>query len=67
VRGATALGLAALAGYIYPMVFKHHAVLHMYRVPRLFVLLYATFVLVCVAAAAAWIQRDASTSESSRA
>jgi len=57
-RGVAAVALATIAAYVYPMLFKHHAVLHMYRVPRLFVLLYATFILILVAMLCGWSQRD---------
>jgi len=45
-RCAQALLLAALACYLFPLLLKHHGVLHMYRLPRIFLLLFACWLVV---------------------
>ncbi len=44
-RCATALMLSAGAAFLFPLLLKHHCVLHLYRVPRIFLLLFAVWLL----------------------
>ncbi|MBJ95763.1 MAG: hypothetical protein CMP23_14980 [Rickettsiales bacterium] len=45
-RYAVALLLAAGAALMFPLLLKHHSVLHLYRVPRVFLLLFVVWLLV---------------------
>ena len=46
LRYAVALLLSGGAAYLFPILLKHHSVLHLYRVPRVFLLLFAVW-LIC--------------------
>jgi hypothetical protein len=46
LRFTVALLLSAGAAYLFPILLKHHTVLHLYRVPRVFLLLFVVW-LIC--------------------
>ena len=48
-RFAAALLLSTGAAYLFPVLLKHHSVLHLYRVPRVFLLLFAVWLLCWLA------------------
>jgi len=57
-RRAGALLLACFGCYLFPVMFNHHAVLHMYRLPRIFLLLFAASLLVWLCLAQERLRRD---------
>ena len=48
-RFAAALRLSGGSAYLFPLLLKHHCVLHLYRVPRIFLLLFAVWLLCWLA------------------
>ena len=57
-RGVGALLLAGLACCLFPMAFNQHAVLHMFRLPRIFLLLYAASLLIWLCLAEERLRSD---------